>query len=87
MTVMADDKEIGDSVDCDQRSPKSQEIVDDLKAWCDQEVGREALAGKVIGVDSKTVKNWFLGEQQPTSDQIILVQQFLAKQENWKKSA
>jgi hypothetical protein len=80
MVFMANDAKIGDS-------PKFQEIVDDLKAWCDQEAGREALAGKVIGVEGETVKNWLRGEQQPTSEQIILVQQFLAKQENWKESA
>jgi hypothetical protein len=80
MVCMADDTKISNS-------PKCQEIVDDLKAWCDQEAGRKILAGKVIGVESETVKNWLKGEQQPTSEQIILVQEFLAKQENWKKSA
>jgi hypothetical protein len=68
-------------------SSKSQDIVDDLKAWCDQEDGRESLVVQVIGVDRETVRNWFAGKQQPTSEQIILVQEFLAKQENWKKSA
>jgi hypothetical protein len=77
---MADDMKISGS-------PKSQEIVDDLKAWCDDEAGREVLAGKVIGVESETIKNWLKGQQQPTSEQIILVQEFLAKQENWKRSA
>jgi hypothetical protein len=77
---MADDMKISGS-------PKSHEIVDDLKAWCDEEAGREVLAGKVIGVESETIKNWLKGQQQPTSEQIILVQEFLAKQENWKKSA
>jgi hypothetical protein len=80
MVCMADDAKISGS-------PKSQEIVDDLKAWCDEETGREALAGRVLGVQSETVKEWFEGETQPTSEQIILVQEFLAKQENWKKSA
>jgi hypothetical protein len=68
-------------------SPKSQEIVDDLRAWCDQENDRESLAGKVVGVERETVKNWLMGQQEPTLEEIILVQEFLAKQENWKKSA
>jgi hypothetical protein len=80
MNFMADDTKIGDS-------PKSQGVVDDLRAWCDQEAGREALAGKVIGVERETVKNWITGQQQPSSKEIILVQEFLAKQENWEKSA
>jgi hypothetical protein len=80
MGFMADDTKIGDS-------PKSQEIVDDLSTWCDQEAGREALAGKVIGVERETVKNWITGQQQPNSKEMILVREFLAKQENWEKSA
>jgi hypothetical protein len=68
-------------------TPKSPEIADDLKAWSDHEAGRGDLAGKVLGVEGETVKNWFMGEQQPTSAQTILVQEFLAKHENWKASA
>jgi hypothetical protein len=82
---VADDKKLIEALR--DMSPKSQEIVEDLRAWCDQEIERESLAGKVIGVERATVKDWLMGRQEPTSEEIILVQEFLAKQENWKKSA
>jgi hypothetical protein len=67
-------------------SPKTKEILDELKDWCDQEQGRESLIGNVIEARSEEVTNWFAGEEEPTPEQIILIQEFLSKQENWKKS-
>jgi len=75
-------------------TPKTQEILDALEAWCDDqntgedsEFGGESLVGKVIQVSPEEITNWFAGEQQPTSEQLLLVQEFLAKQKNWEKSA
>ena len=75
-------------------TPKTQEILDELEAWCDdqdkggdQERKGESLVGKVIDVSAKEIRNWFAGEQQPTPEQLLLVQEFLAKQRNWEKSA
>jgi hypothetical protein len=75
-------------------TPKTQEILEELEAWCDDqntredmEHGGESLVGKVIKVSPKEITNWFSGEQQPTPEQLLLVQEFLAKQKNWEKSA
>lgn len=68
-------------------STKSQEIVDELKICCDQEVGGEFLVAKVLGVGPEEVTNWFAGRCEPSSEQILLIQEFLAKQKNWDKSA
>ena len=74
-------------------TPKTQEILDELEAWCDdqdkgggRECRGESLVGKVIEVSPEEIKNWFAGEQQPTPEQFLLVQEFLAKQKNWEKS-
>jgi hypothetical protein len=67
-------------------SPRTKEILDELKEWCDQEQGRDALVGSVIEARSQVVTNWFAGEEEPTPEQIILIQEFLSKQKNWKKS-
>jgi hypothetical protein len=67
-------------------SPRTKEILDELKEWCDQEEGRESLVGSVIEAPSQVVTNWFAGEEEPTPEQIILIQEFLSKQKNWKKS-
>jgi transcriptional regulator with XRE-family HTH domain len=63
-----------------------QEIVDELREWCDQEDGRQSSVAKVIGVNPEAVTSWLSGEQQPTAGQILLIQEFLAKQKNWEKS-
>jgi hypothetical protein len=43
--------------------------------------------GKVIQVSPEEIMKWFAGEQNPTPEQFLLVQEFLAKQRNWEKSA
>jgi hypothetical protein len=75
-------------------TPKTQEILDELEAWCDvqdkggdRERQGESLLGKVIQVSPEEITNWFTGERQPTPEQLLLVQEFLAKQKNWEKSA
>jgi hypothetical protein len=75
-------------------TPKTQEILDELEAWCDdQNTGGnvehrgESLVGKVIDTSPEEITNWFGGEQQPTPAQLLLVQEFLSKQRNWEKSA
>lgn len=64
---------------------KIQEILDEFREWCDREQG-QSMAAKIIGVSPEVVTNWLSGEQLPTSEQILLIQEFLAKQKNWKKS-
>ena len=66
--------------------PSIQEILDELKDWCDQEDGRQSIVAKVTGVNPENVTGWLSGEQEPTAEQVILIQEFLAKQKNWEKS-
>jgi hypothetical protein len=75
-------------------TPKTQEMLDELEAWCDnQNTGGdvehrgESLVGSVIKASPEEITAWFAGEQQPTPKQLLLVQEFLAKQRNWEKSA
>ncbi len=68
-------------------SPKTREIVDQLKVCCDREVRRDSLVAKVLGVGPKEIADWFAGQREPTSEQILLIQEFLAKRKNWDKSA
>jgi hypothetical protein len=49
--------------------------------------GAESLVGEVIKVTPEVITNWLAGEQEPTPEQLLLVQEFLAKQKNWEKSA
>jgi transcriptional regulator with XRE-family HTH domain len=63
-----------------------QEVLDALKEWCGREHGQQSVVANVIGVSPEAVTKWLSGEQEPTSEQILLVQEFLAKQKNWEKS-
>ena len=62
--------------------PKTQKLLNELKAWCDQEprYGRRTSVAKALGTSLQTITNWFGGWAQPTSEQILDVQDFLKKQ-------
>ena len=64
--------------------PKTQKLLDDLKEWCDQERGRRLAIAELLGLSRQAITNWFSGRQQPTSEQILTVQEFLAKQRRAK---
>jgi hypothetical protein len=69
--------------------PKTQKLLDELKAWCDTPppYGRRTRVAKILGVSSQTITNWFGGRQQPTSEQILDVQDFLKQQRRSQKGA
>jgi Helix-turn-helix len=60
--------------------PKTQKLLDELKAWCEQEYGRKAEAARVIGTSRQALNHWFTGNQNLTAEQILNVQEFLKKQ-------
>jgi hypothetical protein len=60
--------------------PKTQKLLDALKAWCDQGRGRRMEFARQSAISPQTIWNWFSGRQQPTAEQILVVQEFLAKQ-------
>jgi transcriptional regulator with XRE-family HTH domain len=51
-----------------------------LTREADQERGRRAEVARVIGIKRQSITDWFSGQQQPTAEQILEVQEFLAKQ-------
>jgi hypothetical protein len=66
--------------------PKTQKLLDDLKEWCDQSYGRRSEVAKVVGLGPQAITDWFGGRRQPTAEQILVVQEFLAKQKSRRKS-
>jgi transcriptional regulator with XRE-family HTH domain len=65
--------------------PRTQKVLDSLKAWCDQGRGRQSEVADVIGTTRQAINHWFAGRQQPTAEQILAVQEFLAKQRRRSK--
>jgi hypothetical protein len=66
--------------------PKTQKLLDDLKDWCDQSYGRRSEVAKAVGLGPQAITDWFGGRRQPTAEQILVVQEFLAKQKSRRKS-
>jgi DNA-binding transcriptional regulator YdaS (Cro superfamily) len=64
--------------------PKTQKLLDALEVWCDKERGRRAEIAKLIGIKRQSVTDWFSGRQQPTAEQILTIQELLAKQKKRK---
>jgi hypothetical protein len=65
--------------------PKTSALLDALKAWCTEEKGRQTLVAREIGTNRHTVNKWFSGNQAPTSEQILSVQEFLKRVQRRKR--
>jgi hypothetical protein len=59
---------------------KGQKILNELRAYCDQERGRRLAVARFIDVPSRAITDWFGGRRQPTAEQVLAVQDFLEKQ-------
>jgi len=57
-----------------------QKLLDDLRVWCDQARGRRSEISRLTGVSRQAVTNWIAGRQEPTAEQVLKVQEFLASQ-------
>jgi DNA-binding transcriptional regulator YiaG len=60
--------------------PKTEKLLKELKAWCDQEYGRRAEVARAVGTTRGAVTHWFAGRQQPTAEQALELLEFLKKQ-------
>jgi hypothetical protein len=62
--------------------PKTQKLLDELKAWCNEPPahGKRTQVAQILEISSQTITNLFGGRQQPTSEQILNIQDFLKKQ-------
>jgi len=59
---------------------RTRELLEALKAWCDQKYGRRAEAARSIGTTRQTVSDWFAGRKQLTGEQALVAEAFLKKQ-------
>jgi transcriptional regulator with XRE-family HTH domain len=57
--------------------PKTQKLIDALKAWCDKGHVRRTEVAEKVGASRQAITNWFSGRQQPTAEQVLAVQEFL----------
>jgi len=62
-------------------------LLAEAEAWCDQERGRRTQLAQYLNVSLPAVSAWFREykkpqpAKQPTGEQVLAIQEFLAKQE------
>jgi hypothetical protein len=65
-------------------APELKKLMEELKAWCDAEHGRQAQVALELPVEPKVsrylVNDWIFGRKRPSLDQYLAVQAFLKKQ-------
>jgi len=61
--------------------PKTKQLLDDLRKWCDEGRGRRVEIAKVLGTSRQAVTHWFGGRQQPSAEQALTILEFLQKQQ------
>jgi hypothetical protein len=65
-------------------SELTKQLLDALKAWCDEKYGRQTEIAKILGVKPQTVNDWFGGRKQLMGEQALAIQEFLKKKRRLK---
>jgi len=68
-------------------TPKTERLINELRKWCDAPppYGKRKKAAEMLGINSQTITNWLAGTQNPTSEQVLNLQDFLRKQSKRRK--
>jgi len=59
---------------------ETDKLIGELRAWCDQEVGRRVQIAKHLGTSRQRISDWLGGRKSPTLEQGLKLQAFLKKQ-------
>jgi transcriptional regulator with XRE-family HTH domain len=60
-------------------APELKELLDELKAWCAQERGRQAKVAREVGVSRHLVNDWLFERKKPSLEQYFALQAFSKK--------
>ena len=58
----------------------TKRMIEELKAWCDQERGRRAELSRTLGVSRATITKEFFGRAEPNWQTGLKIMAFLKKQ-------
>jgi hypothetical protein len=68
----------------------SQELLDELEAWCKERYGRKTNVAKLLGVTPQIVNDWFVKDvdkrSKPSWDTGLKIQQFLAMNDSARRA-
>lgn len=65
--------------------PKTDNLLSDLKQWCDAEHGRRSELARFLKVKPQAVSAWFSRKNNPTSEQTIAIIEFLENPEKLRE--
>ena len=69
-----------------EQDPAVAKILEELKAWCDQEHGRQTEVANVLGVDHRRLYDWFSGRLEPSWGVGRRIEAFLAQKKRTRRS-
>ena len=66
--------------------PRTEKLLAEIKAWCDQERGRQSELARFLGTSRQAVSDWFKPEKKksPTAEQALAMLEFLKQQRTRK---
>jgi DNA-binding transcriptional regulator YiaG len=67
------------------RDPAVERLLNELRAWCEAEYGRQAEVARILGVDNRRVNDWFSGRIDPSLAVGLRIQAFLASQKGRRR--
>lgn len=66
---------------------ESEILIDELRAWCEEQYGRQAEVAEKIGVSRQVISDWLHGRAVPSFDNGLKLQRFLKKGRRTKPRA
>jgi hypothetical protein len=57
--------------------PQVEQLIEDLREWCDAKRGRRKYLGNLLGINPKRITDWFTGRVQPSLAIGLRVKTFL----------
>jgi len=66
--------------------PEVTRLLDELRAWCDLEYGRQGQIAKVLGVSKQQINHWIKNRSVPNLGYGLKIQAFLKRQKKKGRS-
>jgi hypothetical protein len=57
--------------------PQVEQLIEDLRAWCNARRGRRTYLGKLLGIDPKRITDWLSGRVTPSLSMGLKIKTFL----------
>jgi DNA-binding transcriptional regulator YiaG len=58
----------------------TKKLLQEVKAWCEQQHGRQSELARRFRITPQSVSNWFAGTQELTGEQALALQLLLKKE-------